>query len=184
MGDKEDYYTVLGVKKSATTDEIKKAYRKLALKYHPDKNPNGTEKFKAISRAYEVLSSPDKRRLHDSRNNGGSWMNGNHHHTNMGGGGGGHFSTFSSFRDPNEIFKEFFGHQKMFSHFFDDNMSMNRGKNDATHRFNGSNPFTFDNFDTFNSSESNFSNDSSKLGVRRTSTSTRFCNGKKIETKK
>ncbi len=65
----EDYYKVLGVEKSASIDEIKKAYRKLALKYHPDRNPSdkkrAEEKFKDISEAYAVLSDPEKRKQYD-----------------------------------------------------------------------------------------------------------------------
>ena len=64
----EDYYSILGVKKDASTDQIKKAYRKLARKYHPDVNPGNKEaeeKFKEVSRAHEALSDPEKRKIYD-----------------------------------------------------------------------------------------------------------------------
>lgn len=68
MAAKRDYYEVLGVSRNATADEIKKAYRKLAIQYHPDKNPNNKEaeeKFKEAAEAYEVLSDPEKRAMYD-----------------------------------------------------------------------------------------------------------------------
>ncbi len=68
MAEKRDYYEVLGVSKSATPDELKKAYRKMAIKYHPDKNPGdkeAEEKFKEAAEAYDVLSDPKKRQQYD-----------------------------------------------------------------------------------------------------------------------
>ena len=56
-----DPYKILGVNKTASQDEIKKAYRKLSLQYHPDKNPEGTEKFKEIASAYELIHTEEKR---------------------------------------------------------------------------------------------------------------------------
>lgn len=97
MAEKRDYYEVLGVSKSATNDELKKAYRKLAIQYHPDKNPgnkSAEEKFKEAAEAYEVLSHDDKRRKYDQFG-----------HAGMGGAGGG--GGFSGFGDINDIFEHF-----------------------------------------------------------------------------
>jgi curved DNA-binding protein len=80
--DFKDYYKILGVSKTATADEIKKAYRKLAIKYHPDKNPDdksAEEKFKEINEANEVLTDPEKRKKYDEL--GENWKN--YQHTNQ-----------------------------------------------------------------------------------------------------
>ena len=75
MAEKRDYYEVLEVTKTATVEEIKKAYRKKAIQYHPDKNPGdkeAEEKFKEAAEAYDVLSNPDKRSRYDQFGHAGS----------------------------------------------------------------------------------------------------------------
>ena len=106
---KRDYYEILGVTKSATPEEIKKAYRKLAIQYHPDKNPDNPEaeeKFKEAAEAYEVLSNPEKRQRYDQFGHQGLGGNGG-----FGGGGMNMEDIFSQFGDifGGGGFESFFG---------------------------------------------------------------------------
>ena len=110
--EKRDYYEVLGVSKTATDAEIKKAYRKLAMKYHPDYNPGdkeAEEKFKEINEANEVLSDPKKRQLYDQYGFAGVDPN----YAAQNGGGPGGFGGFSGFGgdgvDLGDIFGDIFG---------------------------------------------------------------------------
>ncbi len=105
---KRDYYEVLGIQKDASPEEIKKAYRKAAMKYHPDRNPGdkaAEEKFKEVGEAYEVLSDSDKRQRYDQFGFAGVDPN----FAGGQGGYGGGFGGFGDFGDLGDIFGEFFG---------------------------------------------------------------------------
>ncbi|MGN0867405.1 MAG: molecular chaperone DnaJ [Oligosphaeraceae bacterium] len=102
MSDSKDFYTVLGVSQSASADELKKAYRQLAMKYHPDRNPGdkeAEEKFKEVNNAYQVLSDPEKRQRYDAMG----------HDAYVRGGAGGAGGPGGPGMDPMDIFSQFFG---------------------------------------------------------------------------
>ncbi len=110
MAEKRDYYEVLGVAKNANADEIKKAYRKAAIQYHPDKNPGdkqAEEKFKEAAEAYDVLSNPDKRARYDQFGHAG--MSGAAGGAGGFGGGFGGFSMEDIFSQFGDIFGGHFG---------------------------------------------------------------------------
>ena len=109
---KKDYYEILGVSKDATDDEIKKAYRKLALKYHPDRNPDdpsAEEKFKELGEAYEVLSDADKKAAYDRFGHAAFEQGGPAAGGGYGGGG---------FQDPMDIFAQMFSGMGGFADMF------------------------------------------------------------------
>ncbi|CAF1056827.1 unnamed protein product [Rotaria sordida] len=112
----KDYYKILGISKGASDDEIKKAYRKLALKYHPDKNKEAgaEEKFKEVAEAYEVLSDPKKKEIYDKYGEEGLKAGGG----GGGGGGPGGQQFFYSNVDPHQTFRMFFGGADPFAMFF------------------------------------------------------------------
>lgn len=129
MPSKSDYYDLLGVKKTATAAEIKQAYRRLALQWHPDRNktPEAEKKFKEINEAYEVLSDPQKRQTYDQFGHaafspGAGFPGGGFGQTRRSGpftytystGGQGFEDLFGGFSDPFQIFESFFGGQSPF----------------------------------------------------------------------
>ncbi|KAF5294859.1 hypothetical protein FQA39_LY00343 [Lamprigera yunnana] len=121
----KDYYKTLGINNDASDDDIKKAYRKLALKYHPDKNksPDAEEKFKEVAEAYEVLSDKKKRDIYDMHGEEGL-KGGVPGGT---GGPGGPDSFYYTFHgDPRATFAQFFGSASPFQAFFDMGSGPNR----------------------------------------------------------
>ena len=113
-----DYYKTLGISRNSSETEVKKAYRKLALKWHPDKNPDKKEeaekKFKEISEAYEVLSDKKKRELYDKYGKEGLINGGNDSDFQD------DYERFHGFHfhNPRDVFKEFFGGRDPFADFF------------------------------------------------------------------
>ena len=118
----KDYYQILGISRTATPDDIKRSYRKLALRYHPDKNksPEAEEKFKLIAEAYEVLSDKKKRDIYDQFGEEG--LHGGHtgggHGTGSGFSGPGQHFTYTFHGDPRATFAQFFGTDNPFDIFF------------------------------------------------------------------
>ncbi|XP_040208630.1 dnaJ homolog subfamily B member 6 isoform X1 [Rana temporaria] len=159
-----EYYEVLGVVRNSSQDDIKKAYRKLALKWHPDKNPENKDeaerRFKEVAEAYEVLSDTKKRDIYDRYGKEGL--------TGGGGGGGGGGSNYDhpfdfgfTFRSPDDVFRDFFGGRDPFSFDlfedpFDDFFGNRRGHRGSRNRPGGSFFSAFGGFPGFSTGFSPF----------------------------
>ncbi|KAJ8010215.1 hypothetical protein DPEC_G00072690 [Dallia pectoralis] len=167
-----EYYQILGVQKTASAEDLKKAYRKLALKWHPDKNPDNKEdaerRFKELAEAYEVLSDANKRNTYDRYGKDG--LTGNA--SGGAGGGGGHFHNNDhfggfTFRNPDDVFREFFGGKDPFADFFADDpfedfFGGGRRQQHGMSRSRTAGPF-FQGFGGFSSFGSEFNSDMPRL---------------------
>uniref|UniRef100_UPI00398E4331 dnaJ homolog subfamily B member 2 isoform X2 n=1 Tax=Pristiophorus japonicus TaxID=55135 RepID=UPI00398E4331 len=180
-----DYYNILGVPHNSSPEDIKKAYRKLALRWHPDKNPDNKEfaekKFKEIAEAYEILSDKSKRQVYDKYGNDGL----------IGAGGRGPTMDTGipgfvfSFRSPDEVFREFFGGRDPFAELFDEFGPFSEMGGIERSRQGTGSLFAFS-FPT-GSDFSSFSANVGGSGVgsyRSVSTSTKLVNGKRITTRR
>ncbi|NXT51901.1 DNJB8 protein, partial [Pluvianellus socialis] len=187
-----DYYKVLGLKKSASQDDVRKSYYKLALKWHPDKNPSNKEEaekqFKAVAKAYEVLSDPQKRLIYDrsvkeSRSHRGRSATGGHN---------GSCDSPDIVHHLNEIFREVFGDMNPFVHDFWDPFDNGENCHRTSERGRSSNLFSdfmesFAPWNSFSPSEQTFTFVEDMVrphGVRSVFTTTQVVNGKTITTRK
>ena len=137
----KDYYDVLGLSKGASEDEIKKAYRKMALKYHPDKNkgPGAEEKFKLIAEAYDVLSDKNKKEIYDKYGEEGLKRGAGGADPNSAGG------TYTFHGDPHETFRMFFGTDnpfEMFGSFGQGGQGFSFGSSNSNEDFQTGNMFS------------------------------------------
>ncbi|XP_049497074.1 dnaJ homolog subfamily B member 8 [Panthera uncia] len=195
-----NYYEVLGVQASASPEDIKKAYRKLALRWHPDKNPDNKEeaekKFKQVSEAYEVLSDSKKRSVYD-RAGCNSWRAGGGASTPY----SSPFDTGYTFRNPEDIFREFFGGLDPFSFDFWDT-PFNSNHAGQGHGLRGAFSAGFGEFPTFMEAFSSFDalsrgggashttfsstsfGGSGSSGFKSVMSSTELVNGHKVTTKR
>ncbi|KAM8934030.1 dnaJ homolog subfamily B member 2 [Pelodytes ibericus] len=182
-----EYYDILGVPRNASQDDIKRAYRKQALRWHPDKNPDNKEyaeqKFKDIAEAYEVLSDPQKREAYDRYGKAG--FSGAEPARSA---SDPRFHEFGfTFRSPDEVFREFFGGRDPFSDFFDDFSVFSNMRSEGRHNPRSSPFFSFSfPSDRAFTSFSSFGNEG--LGGSgqfcSVSTTTKTVNGKRITTKR
>ncbi|XP_007130904.1 dnaJ homolog subfamily B member 8 [Physeter macrocephalus] len=194
-----NYYKVLGVQASASPEDIKKAYRKLALCWHPDKNPDNKEeaekKFKQVSEAYEVLSDSKKRLVYDRA--GCDWWQAGTAYSSP-------FDSGYTFRNPKDIFREFFGGLDPFSFDFwatpfgSEHAGWGHGLRGARSAGFGELPAFVEAFSAFDtpgrsggsasratfSSASSAGSGSGSLGFRSVMSSTEMVNGHKISTKR